>query len=693
MSIYSAKFDQLVERIISDAIKSGQLPTSSETISRIVHATSKKNLAKPEFQFFNLYGKMVIGSKEYIAMLDAIRKDLELIYANYQGLYSVYVRSMRNYEVDKNKLENRLQILEDKLKEKILIKADTSTLNSVYDTFNTSSQIDMSQSSIDLDLLNHKVTIPAKGVGKITDEYLEDVSLDLSEKFNLAGIVRQQNQVMSSKTISGSLLNIFSSQVNKTWTEEVISADSAGAGLTMTITFRNISLINKIEFNLFMLKPCYIRLSYSPDGINRISLPYYETSRLCKANESFTFPNIGIKSMYVELTKAEPDKTTIMNGKDYYVYYFGMSGVSFYSNGYATSGVLMSKPLYVDNNASFPVNKVALETSSIIPLDTSINYYVALADSNPIWYAISDLNDDNPAYPKVIDFKNVSESAPATFNISSDLSLKERILVSLKTNGINFYSLGSVGSSNNPITLIEDSARLYKGVGFWRVKSYQQNMGIGYLPQIKDWFSIEDLADTSYVSIESNKVLDNISTAVPTSYKLSLTFECPDQISVRAKPTCGDNTHSFPMAVYINTKLISQSAVPQEITYTFQKGFNQIDILIYKDIADANLNLDLNIDLNKLGSSFYADSKSMELTTLFNLQHHIPSNNHDYYAITVINGKNTIVVNEIIPDINYEFHYRYLNSNTSHGLLFKAELTSDRPKCTPAIDSYRLKLM
>lgn len=723
MSIYSKKFDALVEDIIATQIRSGKLPTSAETIAKIMSATSRKDLTKPEYLFYELQGTSVISSKGYGEIMDDILKDLDVIYANYKDLQAMYTRSMRSYEVDRLKLEQQLQELEDKLKEKILVNSDTSALNSVYDTFTDTSKVDTIKTTAMVDIKNRKVSISPTRTGLIPRENIS-VSVDLNPKFSVVSdlyvggynpIVREEVFIDRAKTLlddnirqensksignvikdyvnnikySSSLIDrMFVDKANMTWTREIVSNINGGAGLVIKITFKDVTKVNQLSIDMHTVKPAYIKLKYSPDGLNTISVPYHEEAKLCNNRESFNFPNIGMKVLYIELTKTEADKTTIKNGKDNYVYYFGVSNLSLYSNGYATEGTLVSKPLYADSTEEFPINKVSLETDSVIPIETNIDYYVALAADAPTWYSISPLNDTNPAHSQIIDFKNISENVPVTFNISSTTSIKEKELPSLKTNGINFYSLGSVGSETNPITIIDGSAKLYKGVGFWQIKSAAHTFSSSsYIPKIEDWFALDESAAISYVSVESNKVLENVTSAEARVYKVSITFECRDQLAIKAIPVC-----NFPMSVYVNTKLIYESTTPLPVNYVFQKGFNKIDVLIYKTVS-ANLNLDLNIDLNKLGYSFYADSSPMTLTTLFNLQYKIPNNKHNYYAIMNINGKNIIVVNQITQDIDYEFHYKYTNDLTSNGILFKAVLSSKKAKSTPSLNAYRIKLM
>jgi hypothetical protein len=112
--------------------------------------------------------------------------------------------------------------------------------------------------------------------------------------------------------------------------------------------------------------------------------------------------------------------------------------------------------------------------------------------------------------------------------------------------------------------------------------------------------------------------------------------------------------------------------------------------------TSANLILDIDMDILKVGQRMYAIGTPYKLCTLFDMQYNIRNNRHDVYAITYINDEAVLLLNSYITDIDYEFFYDYTTeANTKTKVLFKAELTRD-PAVTllsPKLKSYTIRFL
>lgn len=678
MSIKDKKLTYLTEEIVKEQVKKGILPSASETINKIIEYTNQVDLAKPSFKFSNLFTEDVINTEEYATYVNNIRKDLCIIYENFIDMQNTFVSSTRNYEIERQKLELQLQVLEDKLREKILLNSDVSVLNSLYDTFTDISKINTAITTANIDVNNREISLNNRDVIKIQSDKISKLSSKIQDLF---GYITNTEQ--------GDLSNIINAQNNNTWATNIVSESSTGMGITIQIELTEATLVNSIELELHSVKPVYTRLYFSPDGINILPLPYHEEAELINGKKCYSFPELTARILYLDLIKTEYDNEDKSNNKDTFNYQFGLSSIALFNRGYGLSSTLYSQPLFT-NNPKFVLNQLALEVEEEVPLGTKIDYYVALNDKNPNWYRISSLNSTDSLYNTIVNLRNISDETPAKFGLSSDIALKTRELSELTKNGIPLYNLGIIGSADNPVDIVAGSEKLYKGRGCWELKQITSSFTSSHIPLIADWFNNENLASISYIPVNKLKLLNNLAATEAKDYKLSLTLYCDQQVSLEVLPAS-----NFPFAIYLNTSLIyNGETIEGKINLPFNKGFNQLDILICKYDKDVNINFDLNTDLTKIASQFYADKNPMTLVTLFDLQYKIPNTKHNCYAISKINEQNIIVVNNITTDIDYEFHYRYVNTDTNDGLLFKAILQREETsKATPKLKSYRIKLM
>lgn len=663
MPIKNIKLEYLTEQIVKNQVANGKLPTSFEAISELIIATSKQDLSRPFFKFGNFMNNEVIGSVEYSEYLDNILKDLKVIYKNFLRLEELLERSTFGYEVEKERLELQLQKLEDQLRNKIILSSDSSTLHCIYDTFTDSKNVNDILTDAKLNLVNHEITLDPKSSSHVTRDYIRDMSFYVKPMFKST----------STRLKIGALRELLQGGY---CTYEVTSHEDGNMGVVLEVDFTNIVSLNGIELELQTSKPIYMLVTFSPDGLNHLNIPYNEEPRLISGKTSISFPEMKIKTIYIELTKTEAD-----SGE--YNYLFGLKNLIFNNTGYRNSGTFVSQPLFVDN-PDFVINQVALEVEEVKPLGTEIEYYLALNNQDAIWYRISPSNASEKLFPTVIDFRNIADEVPTVFKLDSGIAIRERALPNLKTNGINFYSLGSIGSNLNPIKIIPGSEKLYKGLGSWEMQIINNSQEGP--PRMDDWFG--KVSKKKYIPIGQSRLVGDFEAEEPQSYKFTTFVYCNQPISFSGLPAC-----NFPISVYVNTKLVYEDD-GETINYVFNKGFNRIDILAHKEDPDTNLTLNLNVDLVSKINMAYASKDPMKIVSLFDLQHKVPITDHNSYAITQINDRNVIVVNDIVPDLDYEFHYKYNNNDTDDGLLFKAVLRKEElVKTSPKLKSYRIKLM
>jgi hypothetical protein len=345
----------------------------------------------------------------------------------------------------------------------------------------------------------------------------------------------------------------------------------------------------------------------------------------------------------------------------------------------------------VQASKPFAVDKVSLETNVELPTGTWINYWVGLPAPTVNWIPINPTPSESN---QVVDFKNIETAIPVVMNFPSTLSPTEREMKPLYVNGITFYRLGSINGKD----IIPGSERLYRGKSSWRMDSIVEEDTNGtsikeeeHIPTIDDWINIQP-DDTKYIKFNMDRPFEVVATESSdqsVSYKLTMSLYVENQSILTGYPLC-----NCPITIYLNGKTIfsGMSSSDNQINYLFSKGWNEIIILVYKHNSIGSFNLNINIDITKVATRFYAEQKPLSLISIFDLQYNTPMNSKDSYSIVSVNNENVLVLNHYITDVDYEFWYKYPTTLNSHSILFKAELCRDDAvtKLSPKLKSYRI---
>jgi hypothetical protein len=668
MSIQKKKYDMLVERIIKEELQRGELPTSNKVIFRINNYIREHDLSKPSLAVRQVRPGGLVSSSDYTNMLDEMYDDLSILYSMIINLHNTATTNLKRYEVERKRFDYELDKLEMQLNDLTQIFGDSGTMYTVYDNFTDLSKV--GSTDADIDIAKREVTIKNRKttVDRVAIPPGSSVSFQLFDGISDLPV----------RNISSNPSNILTMPANEVWKLEILSPHIQTIGGYLYVNFPNPIEATKIVLSLHSVKPTYVKMDYKPDGVNWIPVPYCEEESLVGSVKTYDFPQTTINNLRIRLAKQDYDGVSVVDGVEMYSYVLGVKELSFHALDYTNKSYLISSPL----DAGGPIDKISLEVDADIVPGTKIDYWVAINDPDPIWYPISHISDTNPEYPQIIDFKNVEQAVPIIYNFPSDISITERELRSLSTNGIKFYQLGHIQTGN----IIPGSERLYCGKDHWKLEAYPSNFPSDHTPTIADWNGVNTIPQ--YIKIDMNRpseIIQDLANSDSTNYKISLFMYSDTQISNVFTPLC-----NHPTTIYLNGYKVYEAG-ENFGSLLLNKGWNELIILVHK-YGEQNLTLNLNYDLSRVCSKFYSSNKPMTLVSLFDLQYNIPNTSRDKYCIANINGRDTIVLNHYYLDLDYEFHYNYSTSDTNI-VLFKAELSraEDNPSITPKLKTYRLR--
>jgi|GEM_PF-2117836 len=702
MSIQNKRLTRLINQVIQEELRRGNLPSSNEFMWRLNEYLQQRKLNQPFFRFRPVHKGTIARSSDYNQGIKDIYQDLSILYENTIDMTNGITKNFNKFEVEKGKLEYEINALENYLKELILLYGKSGFLNSVFDVFDDLTKVDTSQTTAFVDVKRKEATIPEiKNTSR-------RVMPDMYVSFHIADTIANQVEVMN---ISGSPEDALSDSMNSTWQGLIIAKEPIEVGGYVVIDFLEKQTINKISISLHQVKPTWVRLEFSPDALNWFSVPYHENEVMVENGEyTFDFPNLEMIQLRIVLIKKEPDRETFAPQdsnepvKTQYEYTIGMKQLSLYQLDYAPQAVLVSQPLKVQvpQGQPFSINKVSLQVEEILPNGTDIRYYVALPPEEGKdleWKAISPVNRENPQFDQIIDFKNITRAPAVRFHIDPTISVGEYAIDNLTANGITFYRIGEVEGKG----IVNGTERLFPGRNAWGVKYFEGAFPdhATHIPKMEDWQKPLNTVHHDYIAIEDGKagvLLDEKRHTVATSYQFTLgVFSEKAKEIVSIQPVSTE-----PIAIYMNGEKLFEGIpdISTKVNLLFQNGWNEIIVLAYiRNPQAANgASIDMNIDPREHGAYVYMQAKPMEKVSLFDLRFNVKSSDRNKYAIDTRTNESgepvsTIILNHILPGLDYDFFFNQVEGDEKHEILFKAEFVRDInvTNLSPKLKSYRLR--
>jgi hypothetical protein len=696
MGIRDKRFFRAVNRIIREELQKGNLPSSKEFSYRLNQYLAEHDLSRPEYNFKPVREGSTARSYDYNKSMNDVYSDLGILYENTIDLHNYLTKNFSKFEVDKSKLEYEVNVLENQLKEDILLYNNNGYLNSVYDVFDDMSKVDATKTDAHVDVKKHEITIPE----------LKNTSRKIAPPitrctFNVLPELKNSVKVMG---INGEPQNALSDSINSTWQELIVTDIKQNVAGYYFLEFDEKQTINRIEVSVHGMKPTMVRIEFSPDsGLNWFTLPYYEEGKLVADSYLFDFPSLDATNVRILLQRSEPDDASDTNNfaldvpANTFQYTMGLKHLGFYQMAYPPLATFVSTPLKVDVPAgtNFSISKVSLNVDESIVPATDIKYWIATppASGDPEWKPISPVNRENPAYDQIIDFRNITNAPANKMSIDPNLSLAEFTREDLKANGISFYQIGSVENKS----IVNSTERLYAGANSWGIKkfAYQQADHDTHVPTMLDWAKPQDY-EFDFVEIEDGKpglLMDGVTHTAAYNYMFTAgVLSSKYQNTESCIPASTE-----PITVYVNGQIVF-SGIPDKsskVPFTFNYGWNEVVVLLYTRNVDAanGVTLDMNIDMRDLGTNVYSQASPMSLVSLHDLRYNVKSNDRNSYAIEVVNDKANIILNHADPGLQYDFYFNYIQGDAQDTILFKAELSKNDTgsSISPKLSSYRLR--
>ncbi len=691
----------IVDNILKEELQKGNLPSSKEFVWRLNNALYNRKLNMPFYKFKPYKNTEIVESARLNEQNDEIHQDLSILYNNIVDVNNSLAKYENSFEVEKEKIENEIEVQENYLKEMIFKHNDGGYLGYSYETFDDLDKTDLSNSQdVFVDTKSKEL--------KIVEE--KNTSTKIIPKTDIQFRIVEQPKKKEEETITGTpqrLLEEVEDEEDKVWQKQISLDNNQALTGYLEVQMDKEYPINKIDMDMINIKNTFVKVTFSKDGQTWFDIPYHEDKKEVDKTFSLSFPTLNMRMIRIVIEKKEADELIPSKENLDYKYLFGMKNIALYNKNYPTYGRFQSEPHEVINGpTNYIVDTVRLSADELVPTNTSIDYEIALKREDNVldWHFIDPMERINPKYPTSINFSNIKKDETIPLYFPSDLSVVQSEAEDLRRNGIPIYRLTSDhGDKSNMYIeykkIVDGSMKLFAGRDNWEVTSYPSEDVEG-TPTIEDWKKVKDRTEINYEEMPRTKSGDLFVNHVdPQSRKylcrLGFFVSSADTI-VKTIPISTD-----PIAIYLNGDLLfeGETSINDEINLSVRHGWNEIVVLINgKNATSVNgISTSLGFNLYSIADRVYSSSKPLTYIPLFDLQYNTKANDRTVFSSREEEGKKIqILTNFGKPGLKFDLVCDYAEemlTDEEPEVLLRATFRRDNGDSipSPVLNKYRLE--
>ncbi len=420
MSIDSTYRKILTETFLIDELKKGEIPSAEDIADKIETLIADLDLTVPMFTAsdFQVGEESSSSASLFNQMQIEIHRDIRALYKDMIALTEVSTGAYERWRVEAEQLEQRLETLEDRIQNLLLLTRDTEGYHSyLVDNFVDMSLVDRDETTATVDPGVQLVTLgPTNTVD--TRIYLNSIDpADIS--FKVRSTVDLVSRVDGIRT---SLANIFKQTSSAWWTFiSMRKSKPVTCELIVKLGEEPVAL-SKIAVKLHdssRASPMSITPLYSVDNFNFSQLPTNTYTQEVRSLATFSFEEIQAKWIKFVLVKTGPDPIANSN---FSVFQFGFKEIAFFAEGFSATdsqtviSTVLSVPKASDPNALVEFSKLTLEVCERVETNTKINYFVT-ASNNPllpvtddtVWVPVIPISRSTGGQARIVDLGDIEE--------------------------------------------------------------------------------------------------------------------------------------------------------------------------------------------------------------------------------------------------------------------------------------------
>ncbi|RMH13173.1 MAG: hypothetical protein D6698_14325 [Gammaproteobacteria bacterium] len=402
MSIYERQYKELLTRELLKSLLEGNLPNLDRLKSRVEEILSR--IGRPLYRYTPQFRRQVFNHKLFNDQLDDIAFDIRICHDEIMDMVVSLIRRAKFSELFFDAHTHILNRLRSQLEALLFItEGGDFYFLGAFDDFRDTSKTDLSESTQDIvNVSSSALMLPLSGTGtkrvtptKITSTWPVEVEA------GAASILRK------SQVAGTDFRKIFTDESNG-WAYEVVT-DVPDDNVSVKFVF---ALDQETEISQISLVPLSpgpqkVKIRISVDNVNYKTLEGYEAPIQLedRVETALVFPKELVEFVEVTLIKNNFDEQPV---KGENIYRFGLKRLSLMTTGRAKKARYQSRPFSFGGKEE-QISRIALRTDMERPKGTSVEFSVALADSNnkivSSFIPIKPVNDDGlPGSQEVITF-------------------------------------------------------------------------------------------------------------------------------------------------------------------------------------------------------------------------------------------------------------------------------------------------
>jgi hypothetical protein len=464
-------------------------------ISRIISEKVRQLNGGPTLRLYLQEPNSKFNIEAYNLMMKDIKFDIDILYESMiekaEEVMKQYNSSEVSYKSQQIQLATVSGVLDNLL---FTVKNADDYFFGFFDTFSSLDKIDMNQTSVGLlDLAEGCAQLP-----------YSTPSAKRHQLTHLTTMVNGNVQVRSldNKSIRGrnggnSIFGYAFSDINTIWRYEAITIGKNGAELIVTFPLNQneeIARLTRVELAVPTGGGLTARLLLSLDGQNYIRPSQTSDKSILPETRkiAWDFPDTPARYVRVSVVKQSPDgefttnqsATQLaspvinieqsnqsssafgINQSKEWLYSFNIAMISCYKIGRSLDGILVSKPLAFGDETDQSINYISIDTEEEVPASTSIDYEIALSDSEgnltTSYIPINPVGRPDSDTPKVINFGKTTKDV-VNLVVGENIGDYDS---TLSSNGVDYYQ--PLISCLDPIAVASHtykygSCKLYRG--------------------------------------------------------------------------------------------------------------------------------------------------------------------------------------------------------------------------------------
>lgn len=640
MNLKDMQTSKAINEATMTSLRKGLIPTIATVNAYLTDKFKNSAAGYPIFRPLFAAKYQVSDPIKYNFMMNQIKSDLDDLYdadnANNNEILSMF----SYYDVEKKKIDSKINSVQNRLDNLLAGLSKEQSKEGMFDNFDDFLKIEfLGNITRSIPCTNAFVDLLTKSVSNETLKPNSKLALN-----NATPKVTVGTKNISNTTLSA-VENCLKDSTNETWVQQVITDNSDGAQVRISIELPTEQDVTTIKYTLQSPRHATIKLSITDQNKSTRTFKEITTTDLAEWN----IKSSKVKVLTFDIGKTEPDALDGTN----FQYFIGAKNISIFNDIFNSENIFVSKEFPINK----PFNYAYLETEQVLPSDTQMKYYIGI---------------DKIGSP--IAWKRVYNK------VTNDLGL----LTPIVDNHINqSYTkcygdtyLGGYKLAQLEHVPVDNTTKLYMGANMWEKKTID-------VPDI-NLFQLKDLVNsTNLTFLKMDKVKFN---------QLKNTGEIYTTYVYCEKPIAVDsviNADKTTAQITVNINNVKIEEINNHRTLRLAVGWNKVEIMSITTSDD--IVLTLNAYFGDVADVIRAKKDAIKEMPLYDLLYNFHQQTYDYYAI---DGDN-IILNFDPKIVNLEcfIEYMYIHKEgmfDDMNIRFMAVLSSDSADVTPKLKNYKI---